>query len=340
VSLDRKRGVLFGQAAGDAVGTTQEFHRPSSVRPFPELNDAPQKDMVGGGPFNLEPGQITDDTHMAICLAESLADRGAYDPQDAAARYVEWSRRAFDIGNQTRSALSAVSRHPNAIDAGFAIWEAAGRKPAANGALMRCSPIPVFFASDRVAMMRAAILDAAITHADPRCRLASCAFTSAIACAIEDERARPSEMFGAAREGLDQGRELVAAEGRTPSELVDEARTVLLEDLALAEKDDPLLYGSEVDLIRAQGFVRVAFRLAFWELHHAPSFEAAVLDCANRGGDADTNGAIAGALYGALAGEAGIPASWREKVLSACAKKAEAWADTYHPRRLFRVLGK
>ena len=69
---DRYRGCLLGLAVGDAVGTTVEFKAPGS---FPEVTD-----MVGGGPFGLEPGQWTDDTSMALCLADSLLESGGFDP--------------------------------------------------------------------------------------------------------------------------------------------------------------------------------------------------------------------------------------------------------------------
>src|SRR5262245_49481141 len=101
----RFRGCLLGLACGDAVGTTVEFTRPGS---FPPLED-----MVGGGPFRLKPGEWTDDTAMALCLATSLTEKGAFDPLDQMQRYVRWWRQGylsctgscFDIGNTVRAAL-------------------------------------------------------------------------------------------------------------------------------------------------------------------------------------------------------------------------------------------
>lgn len=340
--LDRARGVLWGQAVGDAIGTTQEFESPRDRRPFPELNAKPQDGLWGGGPFGLEPGQVTDDTHMAVCLAESLADRGAYDAADAARRYVKWSKVSFDVGRQTSATLGQIAKGVAPGEAGFAVWEAARRDPSANGSLMRCSPISVFFARDPAAARRAALEDSAITHADPRCRLACAAFTAAILDALLSPAANPQSMREAARAELEVAAR--AIEPRTPPELVTKAQELLREDLDLAGKDDPLLLvaGSGVHLHHQAGYVRVAFRLAFWELVHAPTFAAAVLDCANRGGDADTNAAIAGALVGALAGERGIPEEWRRKVEGACQgdkHRRTPWAERYHPRKLFRVLG-
>src|SRR5690606_18751575 len=104
-TLDRFRGALLGLAVGDALGTTLEFRSPGSFQPI--------TDMVGGGPFGLEPGQWTDDTSMALCLAESLVERRGFDPLDQLERYSRWhdeghlssTGRCFDIGNTVRAAL-------------------------------------------------------------------------------------------------------------------------------------------------------------------------------------------------------------------------------------------
>ena len=318
--LDRARGVLWGQAIGDALGTTNEFDR----------NPIPLDDLKGGGPFCLEPGQVTDDTHMAICLAESLAERGGYDAEDAARRYVAWSKRTFDIGNQTRATLSQVERGVRALDAGRVVWEATKRDAAANGSLMRCSPLAVFFAEDAAALRRAALDDSSVTHGDPRCRLACAAFLAAIREALVGDASPPS-MLAAAR------RELEGAASELKETPVETAQAVELlgEDLELATMDDPGL-GREV--YTKAGYVRVAFRLAFHALLHATEFDRDLLRVANLGGDADTNAAIAGALLGARVGEKKIRADWRERVERAC-KKDPLWGDRYHPRRLFRVLG-
>jgi ADP-ribosylglycohydrolase len=117
--------------------------------------------------------------------------------------------------------------------------------------------------------------------------------------------------------------------------VVDDAARDIVEDLTPARADDP---GLAPLLHRHQGFVRVAFRLAFWELAHAAGFEDGLVDVVNRGGDADTNGAIAGALLGARFGEGGIPARWRESVLGALRGEDSVFAREYHPRVLLSIL--
>jgi len=84
---NRYRGALLGLAAGDALGTTLEFRGPGSFNPI--------TDMIGGGPFKLEPGQWTDDTSMALCLADSLICMHSFDPKDQMDRYCRWWRAGY-----------------------------------------------------------------------------------------------------------------------------------------------------------------------------------------------------------------------------------------------------
>jgi len=115
---------------------------------------------------------------------------------------------------------------------------------------------------------------------------------------------------------------------------VTSAKSLLMADLDAAQQADPMLYGPELHLHRQYGHVRIAFRLAFWELLHAPSFEAGLVDVVNRGGDADAHGAITGALLGAFHGEEAIPAEWKRQVLDAMATVRGPFWNLYHPRHL------
>ena len=148
---DRYLGALLGLAAGDALGTTLEFKPPGTFTPI--------TDMVGGGPFNLSPGQWTDDTSMALCLAESLIESNGFDPIDQLSRYVRWKRhghhsstdRCFDIGGTVLSALARFERYSLP-------WSGSTDEySAGNGSIMRLAPVPLYFASDpEVAIARAA----------------------------------------------------------------------------------------------------------------------------------------------------------------------------------------
>ena len=337
VDRARARGALIGLAVGDALGTTLELAEPAAP-PFPALATGPHRDVVGGGPFAVAPGQVTDDTQMAVCLASSLLAKGGFDPDDVAARYVEWGHVAFDAGAQTREALAALERGTPPFEAGRAVWLASkGRPPAANGSLMRTAPIGVRFARDPRARMAASLRDSSITHFDPRCQLACAALNAAIAAALTHRPTEPLALFEEAVAELIRATRLLART-RTISPYARRAAVdAILEDMNLALEPDPQLYDSEVHLLETQGFVRVALRLAFWELFRAPSFEAALIDVVNRGGDADTNAAVTGALLGAFWGEDAIPGRWRRTVMGALEGQEGPFADAYHPRRLLAL---
>lgn len=110
MDINRYKGALLGLAVGDALGTTLEFRSPGTFEPI--------TDMVGGGPFVLKPGEWTDDTSMALCLAESLIACGGSDEEDQLKRYLKWYRGGyysckgycFDIGNTVRANLEYFER--------------------------------------------------------------------------------------------------------------------------------------------------------------------------------------------------------------------------------------
>jgi ADP-ribosyl-[dinitrogen reductase] hydrolase len=330
---DAARGALLGLAVGDALGTTYEFERIDQPH-YPTLATGPATDIVGGGPFELEAGQITDDTQMAVCIARSLAEKRDLDILDVATRYVAWYQHAFDVGNQTSAALRAIEDGASVGTAGRAVWHASHRRAAGNGSLMRAAPIGVFFADalrrDQLAVIvEMSIAESLITHADPRCAIACAAFNAAIARGVSDRGpgdgpespgdgplARGLVQLDVARAAIPVAaaklRELYA-DDHDDLALIDAAVEDLVRDLDTAREDDPDVYRVNLDLRRMAGFVRVAFRLAFWHLVHTPSWRDAVVDVASRGGDADTNAAIVGALLGARDGARAIPRAWIDR---------------------------
>jgi len=356
VDRNRARGTLLGQAIGDALGTTLEFrHLPYKLW---GSFTAPYRDIEGKGPFGLEAGQVTDDTQLAVALACSLMARGDLDPVDLMDRYTAWRHGAFDVGGQTSGAISSyaaahkgrgILKDTAAVSAARQSWASGGRRSAGNGSLMRTSPLAVFMAGRAPqALRRAAREESATTHADPRCMIACAAFDCAIAHALTYPCATPESMLIAASFGVADSRADMLEHPKkdifTEKE-IETAADQLDLDLCMALEPDPNLYGEMrdsptcLDMLGSQGFVRVAFRLAFWELMHAPTFVAGLIDCVDRGGDADTNGAIAGALLGARFGEDKIPSTWSEQVMVALQGKPESrWWTTYHPRQMMEMV--
>lgn len=327
----RARGVLLGLAVGDALGTTQEFSRPKDRRPFPELNLGPQTDVVGGGPFALPAGHTTDDTQMAVCLTRALLGAPDFDVEAAGRHYLEWMPLAFDIGQQTSACLARLKGGGSALEVGLTVWNASGQDIAGNGSLMRTAPIGVHFADRPEERRRASWLDSAITHADPRCILACASFNAAIAHGVNEGPGGALGLLQAASAELTLAAGLLLEDPRWPQDRVRAAVAAVAEDLERAQATDPGL-----DLGRHQGYVRLAFRLAFWELLHAPSWAEGLLDVTNRGGDADTNAAVAGALLGAHHGSAQIPDAWLTAVLRP--GPPGSVHERFHPRALLGLL--
>ena len=285
---DRFRGCLLGLAAGDALGTTLEFTSPGTFEPI--------DDMVGGGPFNLQPGQWTDDTSMALCLAKSLIEQGGFDATDQMERYVRWWRegymsskeRCFDIGGTVSAALSRFLQDGDPF-AGSTDPYSAG-----NGSLMRLAPVPMSFASDAAAAIRMAADSSRTTHGAQEAVDACRYFAGLLVGALE---------------GVDK--ETLLSPGYCPVE-------GLWEREALAEEIARIADGSFKDRnppeIRGTGYVVQSLEAALWAFHHSSGFREGALLAANLGDDADTTAAIYGQIAGAYYGVDGIPADWREKL--------------------------
>ena len=281
-NLDRAIGALLGLACGDAVGTTVEFRAPGTF--------APIDDMVGGGPFRLQPGQWTDDTSMALCLAESLLDTGAMDLADQLRRYTLWrdqghlssTGRCFDIGITVNSQLSRFARTGEAVDPHI------DQESAANGSLMRLAPVPIRWHADLAEAAARSGESSTSTHAADRpvdaCRLMGSMVAALIGGASWDEVAAPD--FWQWGDLHPQVAAIAAGSWR--------------------DKEPPAIKGT--------GFCIAALEAAVWALDGADDVRAAVLRATNLGDDADTTAAIAGQLAGARWGASGIPTEWRSQI--------------------------
>jgi ADP-ribosyl-[dinitrogen reductase] hydrolase len=280
---DRAIGALLGLAIGDAIGTTLEFRSRDTYEPL--------TDMVGGGPFGLKLGEWTDDTAMALALADSLEGRDDLDEQELLGRFVNWwqlgiyscTGACFDIGFTTRQALvrwqSTKDPHSGSTDP----------MSAGNGSLMRLAPVAIRFWNDRARLRDVAARQSKTTHAAPEAVDACVAFAQVLADAIEGRsksevlRARSEPYVGAIGT-------IMSAQWR------GKARTA----------------------IGSTGYVAHSLEAALWCVDRSADYRDAVLMAANLGEDADTTAAITGQLAGALYGASGIPENWVRQV---------AWGD-------------
>lgn len=278
--LDRYRGSLLGLACGDAVGTTVEF--------MPRGTFTPLSDMVGGGPFNLKPGQWTDDTSMALCLAESLLRKGGFDAADQMGRYLNWWKwgylsstgDCFDIGMTVRTALAAFEAHGDPFAGSIEPFSAG------NGSMMRLAPVVLFYFPDLQRVDDFSRQSSRTTHGAQE----------AIECCVVLARAISSALDGATKTHLLN----VSCEGLS------------------APKVTAIAQGEYCNKPRAQitgsGYAVASLEAALWCIQHTDSFADAVLTAANLGDDADTTAAIVGQLAGAFYGVQGIPSGWLEKL--------------------------
>lgn len=285
---DRFRGTLVGLAAGDALGTTLEFSRPGTFDPI--------GDMVGGGPFGLAPGEWTDDTAMALCLADSLVSQRGFDPVDQMARYVNWHRTGymsstgscFDIGNTVAAALNSFERDGNPL-AGSRNARAAG-----NGSLMRLAPVPLAWSAQPGEAICLAGVMSTTTHAADEpvdaCRYYAGLIVGALQGMPKDRLLGPR--FSPVNGGWAVG-DLAPAIDRIASG-------------SFKQRQPPDIRGS--------GYVVHSLEAALWAFWHTDSFRDGALAAVNLGEDADTTGAIYGQLAGACYGVGAIPAHWREQL--------------------------
>lgn len=273
---DRYLGCLLGLACGDAVGTTVEF---SPRGTFPLVTD-----MTGGGPFDLKPGQWTDDTSMALCLGHSLVYHRAFNPVDQMNRYCNWANygymsstgECFDIGG---TVLKAIQQYQKTGDpfSGSVDPQSAG-----NGSIMRLAPVPMFYALS---------LDKTIKYSGESSRITHAA----------NEAIESAQLFGAQLRAALRGvgkQEVLFNSGFKPNA----AKVAAIANVSYAEKTAHQIKGS--------GYVVESLEAALWCFLTTDSYEEAVLQAVNLGDDADTTAAIVGQLAGAFYGVSAIPPRW------------------------------
>jgi ADP-ribosyl-[dinitrogen reductase] hydrolase len=268
--LDRSMGALLGLAVGDALGAPFEGLDRDS---YPRVSD-----YAAGGVHGLGVGGWTDDTSMAICLAQSLLARGGVDERDLLERFLRWYRAgentcagvAVGISDKTRGTLEAFERSGR-IDAAAAV------ENAGNGGIMRLAPIAIFFHRSEAAARHGAVRQARVTH------------TSKEALAAAELL---GELLVVGLRTGDREAVLRAAAAHCAPATVTDYRGKVRDQISSAPR--------ALDTLEA----------ALWCLNGAATFEDTVVEAINLGGDTDTLGAVAGQLAGAICGASKIPTRW------------------------------
>ena len=287
-TLERYLGSMLGLAAGDAVGAQVEFMRPGDFEPV--------TDMVGGGVFRLPAGAFTDDTSMALCLAQSLVERGGFDPVDQLERYLRWIRegymsstgRAFDVGGTCADAILRfeATRQP--------YCGSTNPNRAGNGSIMRLAPVPLFFAREPEKAVEMSAAGARTNHGAPNA-VDGCRYLGALIVGA---------VSGASKEELLSPRYTPAPGLWERAPLADAIREIA--DGSFVTKDPPE--------IRGTGYVVDSLEAALWAFHRGHSFEEGLMLAVNLGDDADTTAAVYGQLAGAFYGVSAIPRRFRDRL--------------------------
>lgn len=278
---NRYRGCLLGLAVGDAIGTTVEFQTRGTF--------APVTDMVGGGPFRLQPGQWTDDTSMALCLGTSLLHVAGFDAADQMTRYCNWwehgylssTGRCFDIGNTVRDALGRYTQ------SGDPLSGSTNARSAGNGSIMRLAPVPMFYAPDADAAIRFSGESSRTTHGCAEC-IDACRYLGLVL--------------------------VRALGGAGKNEVLSNCDPELVTSDAIKQIAGGSYRGKTQADILGSGYVVRSLEAALWCFDVTDSFEEAVLEAVNLGDDADTTGAVCGQVAGAFYGESGIPDRWLQRL--------------------------
>jgi ADP-ribosyl-[dinitrogen reductase] hydrolase len=271
---DRIQGCAVGAAIGDALGMPLEF---GPRRPAGQL----VHDMQPG---RLPAAAFTDDTEMALALADSLLAHCPLEPADLAQRFVAWLRAApADVGIHTSKILSRIASGEPWQQASEAVQR---QRPdsAGNGSVMRCWPVALAHSQNLDALVADSRLQSRVTHSHPECQAASAFANTAIYHLLHG--LAPNQAVRQALEETDMPGGLRSTIERAPT----------------CSRDD----------LENTGWVRHTVESAVWGLLSTTTFEEAVVQVVNLGRDADTAGAVVGALAGAAYGHAAIPARWRD----------------------------
>jgi ADP-ribosyl-[dinitrogen reductase] hydrolase len=285
--LDRYRGTLLGLAVGNTLGLPVESWPSREIR---------RRYPKGIREINPEMSQLPwdDDLAQAVILAEAILEHDTLRNDDLAARLMEWfESNGRGMGSQTRAVINALRQGMLPSEAAKLVWERDGG-PAGNGAVMRCAPVAMRWPHDRMKLLEETETSSRVTHHDPRCSWSAFAVNLAVAEALNGRTASIDSIANAME---------LAGVGPHTLHAVRDVAGHTLERLRLD--------GSTI------GFTLKAMQAGLWCLEHSADFEESLVMVIQAGGDTDTNGAVAGAILGALHGASAIPDRWTSRIARA-----------------------
>ncbi|HOY38814.1 MAG: ADP-ribosylglycohydrolase family protein [Bacteroidales bacterium] len=282
---EKGKGMLVGLAIGDALGVTLEFTARGSFEPI--------SNIIGGGPFSLQAGKWTDDTSMALCLADSLIEKGGFDAHDQMEKYLDWYRNGynssergcFDIGLTTRNALRTFEK------TGEVYCGSENPNTAGNGSIMRLAPVAIKYHNDTDLLMEYAALSSKTTHAAPEA-VQSCMLLGLYLQAFLHDKDK-NFIFSA---------EFIQGAQKKIPDMLPNISYIL---------NGSYIHKNEAQ-INSSGYCIATLESALWAFAGTDNFRDCLLKAVNLGNDSDTVGAVTGQIAGAYYGYSEIPQSWKE----------------------------
>jgi ADP-ribosylglycohydrolase len=294
VTTDRIKGIIYGQAVGDALGLGTEFLTKAQVKEYYPLGLSRYGQILRDQHARRwARGSWTDDTDQMLCIFDSLLEKRQIDVLDIAARLHQWAvQGGMGIGRTVSAVLYApdflIDPHQAAKD----VWEASGQKAAANGGIMRTSILGIWEYQQADRVQHNAEQVCRITHYDPRCVGSSVIVSLAISAYLQGHQ------------DIDQIFQQAYAVAETYDPRIAAYLDRAQESLEALELDEGL--NAAAGEFGKIGYTLKTMGAGFWALKHAPSFKAGILQIIHAGGDADTNAAVAGAMLGAKLGFSGL----------------------------------
>ena len=275
---DKFSGTLIGVACGDALGGPLE-----TISKHPRKVPKNVRKMIRGGWLKLKLGQITDDTEMTLCIARSIAQNKKFDAKDIARRFVEWFYDSpIGAGGTTKTAIELLKQGTPWSEAGY---NNIGLLSLGNGSVMRCSPVALLDYKNSKKLFKHSYEQSIITHPNPHCTFSAIFYNTIIA----------NILLGDNKEKA----------------YIDALKTI---------EHEPTLLKRYTNIPNANpnaptGEVKNTIEAAIYSFLTTNTFEDAIIRAVNLGGDADTVGAVTGAIAGAYYGEPAIPLHWKEKLI-------------------------
>lgn len=274
--LERVLGGLFGVACGDALGGTLEFTSEFEGR----KKYGYHKEIIGGGKMDLEPGEVTDDTIMTMCVAEGIIENPASPIESIGRRFVEWyNTDPKDIGITCSDAIGEFINCGNWNEAGIRVYEYSHGMNAGNGSLMRCIPAALYY-NELDKMIRITKAQSDMTHHNVKASEACILYNTLV------------YKFLNGGKKLETIKEVVKGHGE-------------YEKVFLINKKD----------LKPSGYVVDSLQCALWCFVNNDNVEDVICEAVNLYGDPDTIGAIAGGLAGVYYGYSAIPNRWKNKII-------------------------